>query len=121
MAAQDFASMIPRASRRTNTAYKIDDLSSIICDIHKAMEQLTETAISRLMRYHNEGYTLEEIGNQDGCTKQAVLFGLKASYNKMSDWLESPKEPVTEPAYKFDTHTHTRKFSGPEYFIPAQR
>jgi hypothetical protein len=117
----NLSNMLPRATRRTNTAYQIDDLSSIVCDILKAMEQLTQLSISRLMRYHNEGYTLEEIGKQDGCTKQAILFSLKASYNKMADWLESPKTPVPEPAYEYETYTHTRKFSGPEYHVPAQR
>jgi hypothetical protein len=117
----NLGNMIPRATRRTNTAYQIDDLSAIVCDILKAMEQLTPLSLSRLMRYHNEGYTLEEIGQKDGCTKQAILYSLKASYQRMADWLESPKAPVEEPAYEYEIRTHTRSFSAPEFYIPPQR
>jgi hypothetical protein len=119
-AARDFSNMIPRSNSRSNSVYKIDDLSSLVCDMHKAMEILTPLSLSRLMRYHYEGYYLEEIGEQDGCTKQAILFSLRASYNKMADFLESPKAPVETPAYEYEEYTHKRKYVSPNANHPVR-
>ena len=120
-AARDFSHMIPRASRKTNTAYKIDDLASIVCDVLTALEHQTQLSISRLMRYHYEGYTLEEIAKQDGCTEGAIRFSLRSSYGRIADWLESPKAPKPEPHYEFQMQTHTRSFTEPPHHIPPQR
>jgi hypothetical protein len=81
--------------------------------MHKAMEVLTPLQLSRLMRYHKEGMWLEEIGAMDGCSKQAIDFSLRATYAKMAEWLESPKTPVPQPAYKFEEYTHTRSYVSP--------
>lgn len=115
-----FQNMIPRSNSKNNSIYQIDDLASIVCDIHKAMETLTEVQLSRLMRYHNEGYTLEEIGNMDGCTKVAVEHTLTKCYDKMATYLESPKVPVKVPAYAYESYTHRRSFSSPNHNHPVR-
>jgi predicted DNA-binding protein YlxM (UPF0122 family) len=114
-------SMAPRANRRNHTVYSIDNLAAIACDIDDALEHaLDDKARRRLLMIMYYGYEQQEVAEMEGVSKQAINTHLERCYEKMSAYLESPKQPKQVPAYKFEEYTHRRKYTNPGYNAPVR-
>jgi len=104
-------SMAPKSLRVSNTFYSIDNSDVIILDIEQAMKLVcSKYQISRLTRYHLEQQTLEQIAARDGISFQAVSDCLKRSYERIAEYLETPKIPKKEMEYEYSYVTHTRTY-----------
>ena len=119
VAGEELRAMTPRANRRSNTTYSIDNLASIACDVEGAMlKALDEKARHRLSMIMLEGYTQDEVAEMEGVGKAAISRHLDRAFEKMSEYLESPKEPKVEVPYTYETPTHHRKYQNLMYNAP---
>lgn len=70
---------------KDNTSVENEAINSIrIKELKKAIETLPDIQKNRLKKYYFEEKTLEEIANEEHCTKRAVKFTLDIALEKIS-------------------------------------
>lgn len=109
----NIGTMMPRASRATNTTYSIDNVAAVVCDIDSAIAAgaISKMQWRRMIAHYFFGFTQEEIAEAEGVSSQAISYGLSRSCAKIAEWLEMPKERIQFPVYKGDSNpTNRRKY-----------
>lgn len=78
-------------ARAVASAESLDDLifrKSQYEKLHKAISKLPDLQRRRLALYYFGGYTFEQIGNMEGCTKRAVKKSVDAAVANLRNILE---------------------------------
>lgn len=111
--------LMPRASRRCNTVYQIDNVAAVLADISRAIKACLDRQQNiRITRHYYLQWTLEEIADAEGVSAMAISKSIDRSITRMAKFLELPAE-IKPRTYFGDAanDTHHEKYRNPTHTL----
>ena len=117
LAAQEVGGMAPVPSARRNRPYRIDQAGCLYLDVDSALDKaILPRDRARILAHYYYGYEYSEIAAMEGTTAGSVKVAVSRAIDKMSEWLESPKEAKAEVPLPPRDEGHKRKYTSmPSY------